>query len=120
MLFRRHDRWRSLHTLVYMGMHTRAREVVERYYASFPANKRVHLFETTNGQPSDLVKELDAIVKSIALNDKNAPIKFIPVNRINTIIAIAPRKAATQRSRSAPSSVAMRCASECSSFDRSS
>ena len=39
MLFRRHDRWRSLHTLVYMGMHTRAREVVERYYAAFDAHR---------------------------------------------------------------------------------
>src|SRR5438045_1048332 len=40
------------------------------------------------------MKELDAIVKSIALNDKNAPIKFIPVNRINTIIAVAPNPGA--------------------------
>src|SRR5207302_10229033 len=39
MLFRRHDRWRSLHTLLYMGMHTRAQEVVERYYAAFDAHR---------------------------------------------------------------------------------
>jgi len=31
MLFRGRDRWRSLHTLVYMGMHTHAQEVVERW-----------------------------------------------------------------------------------------
>jgi general secretion pathway protein D len=41
-----------------------------------------------------LTKELDTIVKSISLNDKNAPIKFIPINRINTIIAIAPNPGA--------------------------
>ena len=39
MLFRRHDRWRSLHTLVYMGMHTHAQDVVERYYAAFDAHR---------------------------------------------------------------------------------
>jgi hypothetical protein len=39
MLFRRHDRWRSLHTLVYMRMHTHAQDVVERYYAAFDAHR---------------------------------------------------------------------------------
>jgi ketosteroid isomerase-like protein len=38
MLFRRHDRWRTAHTLVYMSMHTHAREVVERYYKAFDAH----------------------------------------------------------------------------------
>ena len=39
MLFRRHDRWRAPHTVVYMGMHTDARDVVERYYAAFNAHR---------------------------------------------------------------------------------
>ena len=39
MLFRRHDRWQSLHRLVYMGMHTQAQDVVERYYAAFDAHR---------------------------------------------------------------------------------
>src|SRR5207248_8517979 len=52
------------------------------------------LFKVKNGQPSDLTKELETIVKSISLNEKNAPIKFIPVNRINTIIAVAPNPGA--------------------------
>ena len=72
----------------------RLMDLVSLFDSDSLANKRVHLFETVNGQPSDLVKELDAIVKSIALNEKNAPIKFIPVNRINTIIAIAPNPGA--------------------------
>src|SRR5207237_5408736 len=58
------------------------------------ANQPVRLFEVTHGQPSDMAKELDNIVKSISLNEKNAPIKFIPVNRINTIIAVAPNPGA--------------------------
>ena len=39
MLFRRHDRWRTLHALVYTGMHTLARDVIDRYYAAFDAHR---------------------------------------------------------------------------------
>ncbi len=39
MLLRRHDRWRTLHTLVYTDMDTHARDVVERYYAAFDAHR---------------------------------------------------------------------------------
>ena len=53
------------------------------------ANQRVRLYETKNGRPSDIVKELDSIVKSISLNEKSSPIKFLPVDRINTIVAVA-------------------------------
>ena len=38
-LFCRHDRWRTPHTLVCTGMHTNARDVVERYYAAFDAHR---------------------------------------------------------------------------------
>jgi general secretion pathway protein D len=54
------------------------------------ANQRVHLFETKNGRPTDIAKELDGIMKAISLSDKNSPVKFIPIDRINTIIAVAP------------------------------
>jgi general secretion pathway protein D len=53
------------------------------------ANQRVKLFEVKNSRPSDLAKELDGILKSISLNDKSSPIKLLPVDRINTLIAVA-------------------------------
>ncbi len=55
---------------------------------SFTA-QRVKLYEVKNGRPSDLVKELEGIMKSISLNEKSSPIKFIAVDRINTVIAVA-------------------------------
>jgi general secretion pathway protein D len=58
------------------------------------ANQRVHVFETKNGRPSDISKELEDIEKSISLSDKNSPIKFLPINRINIIIAVAPNPGA--------------------------
>jgi general secretion pathway protein D len=58
------------------------------------ANQRVRVFETKNGRPSDISKELDNIEKSISLSEKNAPIKFLPIDRINIIIAVAPNPGA--------------------------
>jgi general secretion pathway protein D len=58
------------------------------------ARNRVRLFETKHGRPTDLVKELETIVKSISLDEKNSPIKFLPVDRISTIIAVAPNPGA--------------------------
>ncbi len=54
------------------------------------ANQRVKLFDVKNSRPSDLAKELDGILKGISLNDKSTPIKLLPVDRINTLIAVAP------------------------------
>ena len=55
------------------------------------AGQRVRLFEVENSRPSDLQKELDQVFKAYALSDKAAgSVKFIPVDRINTIIAVAP------------------------------
>ncbi len=55
------------------------------------AGQRVRLFEVENSRPSDLQKELDMVFKAYSLSDKAAgSVKFIPVDRINTIIAVAP------------------------------
>ena len=53
-------------------------------------SQRIRLFETSHGRPSDLVKELESVFKAFTLSEKNAAIKFIPVDRINTIVAVAP------------------------------
>ena len=55
------------------------------------AGQRVRLFEVENSRPSDLQHELDQVFKAYALSDKAAgSVKFIPVDRINTLIAVAP------------------------------
>jgi general secretion pathway protein D len=58
------------------------------------ASQRVRLFEVKEGKPSDIAKELESVLKSISLNEKTAPIKFLPIDRINTIIAVAPNPGA--------------------------
>jgi general secretion pathway protein D len=57
-------------------------------------NQRVHVYTIKNGRPTDIAKELDNISKAMSFSDKNSPIKFLPIDRINTIIAVAPNPGA--------------------------
>jgi general secretion pathway protein D len=75
------------------NMH-RLMDLIAMFDSDQLANQRVHVFEVKNGRPSDLAKELEAIVKSISMSEKNSPIKFLPIDRINTIMAVAPNPGA--------------------------
>ncbi|MCZ2148268.1 MAG: hypothetical protein LC126_10870 [Bryobacterales bacterium] len=68
----------------------RTMELVSLFDSDTFASKRVRLFETKNGRPSDITKELDAVFKAYAMSEKNSSIKFLAVDRISTIIAVAP------------------------------
>jgi general secretion pathway protein D len=68
----------------------RLMELIQLFDADTFAGQRVKLFDTENSRPSDLQKELESVFKAYALSDKNAAVKFIPVDRINTLIAVAP------------------------------
>lgn len=67
----------------------RTMELISLFDQDSFAGNRVKLFETTHSRPSEMSKELDGIFKGISLNEKTSPIKFLPVDRINTIIAVA-------------------------------
>ncbi|MBI2687917.1 MAG: type II secretion system secretin GspD [Acidobacteria bacterium] len=67
----------------------RTMELISLFDNDSFAGGRVRLFETQHARPSDLAKEIDNIFKGISLNEKQSPIKFIPVDRINTIITVA-------------------------------
>jgi general secretion pathway protein D len=53
------------------------------------AGQRVQLFTTQNSRPTDLVKELDTVFKAYALNEKTSAVRFLPIDRINTVLAVA-------------------------------
>ena len=61
----------------------RTMELIDMFDSDTFANQRVHIFEVKNARPSDLVKELDNIFKSISLDTKTGTVKFLPVDRIN-------------------------------------
>jgi general secretion pathway protein D len=68
----------------------RTMELIAMFDADTFAGQRVKLFEVENSRPSDLAKELDSVFKAYALSDKGGAVKFMPIDRINTIIAVAP------------------------------
>jgi general secretion pathway protein D len=72
----------------------RLMQMVAMFDSDTLANQRVRVFNIKNGRPSDLAKELENISKAIAMSDKTSPVKFLPIDRVNTIIAVAPNPGA--------------------------
>ncbi len=68
----------------------RTMELIGMFDSDAFAGQRVKLFDVSNSRPSDLVKDLESVFKAYALSEKSASVKFIPVDRINTLIAVAP------------------------------
>ena len=68
----------------------RTMELVSLFDDNSLAKQRVKLYEVKNGRPTDLAHELEGIFKGISMTDKLTTIRFVPVDRINTLIAVAP------------------------------
>jgi general secretion pathway protein D len=68
----------------------RTMELVAMFDSDTFAGQRVKLFEVANSRPSDLVKDLETAFKAYAFSDKNSAVHFIALDRINTLIAVAP------------------------------
>ncbi len=68
----------------------RTMELIDLFDNDSFANQRVRLFEVKNTRPSDLVKDLESVLKAVSLDGKNVTVRFLPVDRINTLIAVAP------------------------------
>ena len=68
----------------------RTMELIAMFDSDTFAGQRVRLFDVANSRPSDLVKDLDSVFKAYSFSEKSTSVKFLPVDRINTIIAVAP------------------------------
>ncbi len=68
----------------------RTMELLDLFDSDTFVSQRVHLYEVNNGRPADLVKQLESIFKAFSISDKTTVVKFVPIDRINTIIAVAP------------------------------
>ena len=67
-----------------------ALDLIAMFDSDMFVNQRVHLFELKNAKPSDMQKQLEDILKSISLDPKNSTVRFLAVDRISTLIAVAP------------------------------
>jgi general secretion pathway protein D len=67
----------------------RTMDLINMFDSDTFAGQRVKLFDVVNSRPTDLVKELENVFKAYSLSDKTS-VHFLPIDRINTIIAVAP------------------------------
>jgi general secretion pathway protein D len=69
----------------------RTMDLIAMFDSDTFAEQRIRLFDVKNSKPSDVAKELERLYKAISLGgDKGSPIKFIAIDRINAILAVAP------------------------------
>jgi general secretion pathway protein D len=68
----------------------RIMELIAMFDSDVLAKKRVRLFDIKNARPSDLATELNHVMQAVSLGAKKSPVEFLPIDRINTLIAIAP------------------------------
>ena len=72
----------------------RLMEILQQFDNSSFAAQRVRLLPVRNNVASALVPELEAIFSTYALSDKQTPLRFVPLDRINGILVAAADPAA--------------------------
>jgi len=72
----------------------RTMELINLFDSDVLARRRVRLFETKHRRPSELAEELETVLKSISLSEEETPIRFLPIDRLNLIVTVAPNPGA--------------------------
>jgi general secretion pathway protein D len=74
----------------------RTLELISMFDSDTFAGQRVRAFDVSHGRPTDVAKDLDSIFKAYSLTgDKgNAAVRFLPIDRLNLILAVAPNPGA--------------------------
>lgn len=72
----------------------RTMEMVNLFDSESLAGQRIRLFEMKNSRPSELARELDRVVGTLGLAQKNQAIQFLPIDRLNMLVAFAPNPGA--------------------------
>jgi general secretion pathway protein D len=72
----------------------RSLELISMFDSEALAGQRVRLYETKNSRPSELARELERVIGTLGMAQKNAAVQFLPIDRINTLVALAPNPGA--------------------------
>jgi general secretion pathway protein D len=69
----------------------RTLELIGMFDSDTFAGQRVRAYEVKNGRPTDIAKEMENVFKAYSLTTaKTGAVQFVPLDRINTILAVAP------------------------------
>ena len=71
-------------------------EILQQFDSVAYARQRIRLLPVQNNVASGLVPELESIFSAYAMNEKKTPVQFIPLDRINSILAVAPEPSALE------------------------
>jgi general secretion pathway protein D len=75
----------------------RTMELISLFDSDTLAAQRVRIFEVEHGRPSDITKELEEVLKAISLAEKESPIRFLPIDRLNLIVGVSPNPGAFEQ-----------------------
>ncbi|HWP83707.1 MAG TPA: secretin N-terminal domain-containing protein [Terriglobia bacterium] len=75
----------------------RLMDLIAQFDSDVFAGQRVRLFELQYALPSEIVKDLEEILKGISLNSETSLLRFLPVDRLNLLIAVAPNPGAFEQ-----------------------
>lgn len=75
----------------------RTMELVALFDSDTLASQRIRIFEVEHGRPSEIADELERLLKSISLTKDQTPIRFLPIDRLNLIVAVAPNPGAFEQ-----------------------
>lgn len=68
----------------------RLMEVLAEFDSPAFATERVRLVPVSNNVASGLIPELESIFAAYAMSEKNSPVRFVPIDRINAILVVTP------------------------------
>jgi general secretion pathway protein D len=66
----------------------RLMDIIEQFDSASFAQQRIRLVEVHNNVASGLVPELESIFSAYALSAKSTPLRFVPIDRINSILVV--------------------------------
>ena len=65
-------------------------DLINMFDSQTLAGQRVQTYSLNNARASDMAKDLDRIFKAYAFSDKTSAVRFLPLDRIGTLVALAP------------------------------
>ncbi len=68
----------------------RLMEIIEEFDSATLARQRIQLMAVENNVASGLVPELESIFSAYAFAEKTTPIRFVAIDRINSILVVTP------------------------------
>ncbi|MBZ5535379.1 MAG: type II secretion system secretin GspD [Acidobacteriia bacterium] len=72
---------------------SRLLDLIRTFDSDVLQNQRLQLFTVKNNSARSVIEDLKSIFSAYAMSDKDSAIRFVPLDRLNAILAVAPNPA---------------------------